>query len=220
MAKRKKHLRKRSKRKAATKKQSNVTGRPNMSLLRSSSSWPLLEVIINAEWEDTMQITQLIIARRSPTGAVAVATFLIDLACLGVKDAYGYIFPSEREYRRGLRADLTSRQEMMEIELDCAAKIVQEAIGYAKKLGFRPHKDIRFALPVMGVTHPERCDLDVPLGGPEGKPFFVAGPYDNPERIMRILDRKVGPGNYTYLMPLSPESFFFEDDDFDEEWEE
>jgi hypothetical protein len=219
MAKRKKHLRKRSKRKAATKKQSNVTGRPNMSLLRSSSSWPLLEAIINAEWEDTMQITQLIIARRSPTGAVAVATFLIDLACLGVKDAYGYIFPSEREYRRGLRADLASRQEMMEIELDCAAKIVQEAIGYAKKLGFRPHKDIRFALPVMGETHPERCDLDVPLGGPEGKPFFVAGPYDNPERIMRILDRKVGPGNYTYLMPLGPESFFFEDDDFDEEWE-
>lgn len=220
MAKRKKHLRKRSKRKAATKKQSNVTGRPSMSLLRSSSSWPLLEVIINAEWEDTTQITQLIIARRGPTGQVAIGTFLIDLACLGIKNAYGYFFPNERVYRNSFRADMTSKQKMVEIELDCAAKIIEEAIAYAKKLGFRPHKDIRYALPVMGETHPERCDLDVPLGGPEGKPFFIAGPYDNPERIMRILDRKVGPGNYTYLMPIGPESFFFEDDDFDEEWEE
>ncbi|HID53566.1 MAG TPA: hypothetical protein EYP41_16230 [Anaerolineae bacterium] len=191
-----------------------------MSLLRSSGSWPLLEVIINAEWEDTMQITQLVIARRGPTGQVAIGTFLIDLACLGVKNAYGYLFPNERAYRNSLRADMTSKQKMVAIELDCAAKIIEEAIAYAKKLGFRPHKDIRYARPVMGETHPEQCDLDVPLGGPEGKPFFIAGPYDNPERIMRILDRKVGPGNYTYLTPIGPETLFFEDDDFEEKWEE
>ncbi len=220
MAKRKKHLHKKSKRKITKKSAAPFSGRLSLSKLRQTGDWPLLECLINAEWEDTMQITQLIVARRSAAGQVAIGTFLIDLACLGVKNAYGYIFPTEREYRRGLRADMMSKQKMVEIELECAAKIVQEAIAYAKKLGFRPHKDIKYALPVMGETHPEQCDTAVPLGGPKGKPLFIAGPYDNPERIMRILDRKAGPGNYDFFMPIGPESFFFDDEDFEEDWED
>ncbi len=220
MAKRKKYLRKRSKRKATKKSAAPFSGRLSLSRLRQAGDWPLLECLINAEWEDTMQITQLIVARRNATGEVAVGTFLIDLACLGVKNAYGYFFPTEREYRHELRAAMMSKQKMTKIELDCAAKIVQEAVAYAKKLGFRPHKDIKYALPVMGETHPEQCNTAVPLGGPEGKPLFIAGPYDNPERIMRILDRKVGPGNYDFLMPIGPDSFFFDDEDFEEDWED
>ncbi len=220
MAKSKKHLRKRSKRKVTKKSTGGTSGKISLSALRNAGSWPLLECIINAEWEETTQITQLIVARRSPTGNIAVGVCLIDLACLGVKSAYGNIFVSEPEYRQGLRADLTSRQTMVEIELDCAAKIVQEAVGYAKKLGFRPDKDIKQALAVMGETHPEQCDTIVPLGGPEGKPLFIAGPYDNSDRIIRILERKVGSGNYDYMLPISPDTILFADEDFDEAWEE
>lgn len=220
MAKTKKHLRKRSKRKGTKKSTGGTSGKISLSALRNAGSWPLLECLINAEWEETTQITQWIVARRSPAGAVAVGVCLIDLACLGVKSAYGSIFTSEREYRQGLRADLTSRQSMVEIELDCAAKIVQVAVEYAKKLGFRPDKDIKQALAVMGETHPEQCDTNVPLGGPDGKPLFIAGPYDNPERIIRILERKVGPGNYDYIMPLDPDTILFADEDFAEAWEE
>lgn len=217
MAKKKKHLRKRSKRQTTKKSSGGTSGKISLSALRSAGSWPLLECLINAEWEDTTQITQMIVARRSSTGSVAVGVFLIDLACLGVKNAYGNIFASEREYRQGLRADLVSRQSMVEIELDCAAKIVQAAVDYAKNLSFRPDKDIKQALAVMGETHPDQCETAVPLGGPEGKPLFIAGPYDNFDRIIRILERKVGPGNYDYIMPISPDTLLSADEDFDED---
>ena len=52
----------------------------------------------------------------------------------------------------------------------------------------------------------------MPLGDEEGKPFFVAGPRDDADRIIRILERKVGSGNYNYIVPMSnPGSFGDED---------
>jgi hypothetical protein len=53
------------------------------------------------------------------------------------------------------------------------------------------------------------------LGGKEGKPFFVAGPHDNADRIIRILERKVGHGNYNYFVPIGDPGSF-DDGDWDE----
>ena len=34
--------------------------------------------------------------------------------------------------------------------------------------------------------------------GLHGRPYFQQGPYDNPARILRILNRSAGPGNYDF----------------------
>jgi len=87
--------------------------------------------------------------------------------------------------------------------LDLAAKVVQEAIIYARSLGFEPNKDTGSALRILGETHPENCHEEIPLGGPHGRPFYMAGPDDNVKRIMMTLDRTVGPGNYHSVVPAS-----------------
>lgn len=39
--------------------------------------------------------------------------------------------------------------------------------------------------------------------GRHGKPYFQQGPYDNPTRVMRTLDRSVGPGNYHFTTVIT-----------------
>ncbi|MEM7116061.1 MAG: hypothetical protein AAF614_26710 [Chloroflexota bacterium] len=189
-------------------------------MVRKSGSWPLVECLIPVEWQETEQIQQICIVRQSPaTGMVAAGVYLVDLACLGVKNAYAAPFHSVREYQEKLRTKLAEGQEMMEADINLAAKIIDESIVYAKSLGLKPHKDIRQANWVRGETHPEMCDEDIPVGGSDGKPLFVQGPYDNVDKIMRILDRTVGRENYHYLLavgdPFNTDMEMY-DEDFDE----
>ena len=110
-----------------------------------------------------------------------------------------------------------SSQEMTTCDVDMAAKIIGETIDYAQDIGFKPHKDIKQAFLVLGETHPEKyANLEVPVGGPEGKPFFVSGPNDDADRIIRILDRKLGEGNYDYMVAIGPPDLF-EDDYWDDD---
>jgi hypothetical protein len=203
--------------KRSTGRGSTPTGK---AILRYAGQWPLLECIITADWREPGEIIQLCVARQSPLGDVVTGAFVIDLGCLGVKNAYAAHFNSAHEYRRELRSRLTGHQKMIACDLDLAAKVVKEAIRYAGSLGFRPNRDTGDALKVMGATRPENCTVEIPLGGEDGRPFFIAGPFDDPDRIMRILDRKVGRGNYHFMAPIGPPGLF--DDEFDEmdEWDE
>jgi hypothetical protein len=66
------------------------------------------------------------------------------------------------------------------------------AVDYARGLGFDPHRDFYLAAGHLGTRQPpSRIRF-----GRDGKPYFQQGPYDNPTRVMRTLDRSVGPGNY------------------------
>jgi hypothetical protein len=133
------------------------------------------------------------------------------LGCLGVKSAFGRIFNTRREYRQ-LRDGMTARQSMIKADLNLVAKIIREAIAYAKELGFKPDPDYRDAMPVLGDADPDACDVPIPLGK-DGKPFFIAGPYDNVDRIIAKLTRKLGTDGFHFLVPISgDEQVFLEEE--------
>ena len=180
-------------------------------IVRASGSWPLHECLLTKEWQQEGTIIQILVARRSPQGQIAVGTFLVDLGCLGVKSAFGNLFDTRREYRE-LRDGMAARQKMTKADVDLVAKIIREGIAYAKELGFRPDPDYRDAMPVLGDADPDACDVPIPLGK-DGKPFFIAGPYDNAERIVAKLTRKLGPDGFHFIMPIGgdEESFFLDE---------
>jgi hypothetical protein len=149
------------------------------------------------------------VARRSPSGQIATGTFLVDLGCLGVKSAFASLFDTRREYRQKLRARMTSQQKMIKADVNLVAKIVREGIAYAKELGFRPDPDYRDAMLVLGDADPDACDVPIPLGGKDGKPFFIAGPYDNVDRIMAKLTRKLGADGFHFMFPVSGDEEIF-----------
>lgn len=210
-------------RKAAKRKQKQKQSRqqqifrPNSNkFLRQAGTWPLYEVLLSEEWQEAGAIIQILVARQSPQEHIAVAAFLVDLGCLGVKNAFGRISESRSQYKE-LRDGMASGQAMITADLNLVAKIVQEGIAYAQELGFKPDPDYRQAMLVLGDADPEACSVDIPLGGPEGKPFFVAGPYDKVDRIIAKLTKAVGPDGFHYLMPLDVGDGLFSTEDLLEE---
>ena len=72
---------------------------------------------------------ELVVARQSPAGQIGVGVFLVDLGCLGVKNAYGVIVESDAAYSDLLGRMLGGRP-MLNIELNQVARIVRDAIAY------------------------------------------------------------------------------------------
>lgn len=145
---------------------------------------------------------EILVARRSPLGQIGCGMFLVDLGCLGVKNAFGRVFESEANYRHGLRNEFMEMRPRVHGDLNLAAKIIREAIAYARDLGFEPHRDYRQASIVLSGADPDACRAAIPLGGDDGKPWYVAGPYDHPKTIVAKLMRRLGPDGFHYLIPM------------------
>jgi hypothetical protein len=128
-----------------------------------------------------------------------MAGFLVDLGCMGVKNALANVV-GPAEYAQVHRSFLGT-QPMERADLNLVAKIIQEAIGYAERLGFSPHPDYREASLLLEGADPAACTAPIPLGV-DGKPYFIPGPYDDVPKVLRQLERAVGEGNYHYLLAI------------------
>lgn len=73
----------------------------------------------------------------------------------------------------------------MPVPLELAQHLVLGAVEYARSLGFMPHRDFRRTRRALG-------SWDGPSAitfGKDGKPLYVNGPYDDPERVLATLER-------------------------------
>jgi hypothetical protein len=151
---------------------------------------------------------------------VAAAVFLVDCYCLGVKDAFARIL-SRFEYESDLYRT-TYEMGVRSITPASACKLVEDAVEYARGLGFPPHPDYRKAKPIFGDIDPSASSEEFEFGH-SGKPFFVAGPNDDRQRcraIIATLENNCGPGGYHFLLPADIEDGLVEyvdDGDDDEE---
>ena len=197
--------RKRKRKEARSRSSGRVSKRTD---LRRTSEWPLVECLLTKQWRDPGEIVQILVARRGPQGQIAAGVFLVDLGCLGVKNAHSYISESGHEHKQ-IREQMKSRQRLSSANLNLVAKIIREGIAYADQLGFRPHRDYQQARWMLGDADPDACEESIPLGK-EGKPFFIAGPYDNVPQVMAKLEKAVGADGFNYLVPLEPPPDFLE----------
>lgn len=158
---------------------------------------------------------QLVFSRELRSGEIAVAVFLIDRYCLGVKDAFG------RMMSRGERMDLLDRLHetggRLPLDPPSARRLVEDAVAYARHLGFEPHPDYFRVQPIFGDVDPRQAKRTFEFGK-DGKPFFIGGPHDSPARCLRIVNQlreRCGEGGSHYLVPVEPSDVFvhdFEDD--------
>ena len=166
--------------------------------MHRAARWPLLECRVSEGWQDERNLAHVLVAR-SAGASIALAFFLVDLQCLGVKDC---IVRSELD--RGEYADLVSRFDDLSPLAPCspglAVAIVRAGVDYATGLGFRPHADFRVGKLLLEGLDP--ADEAVFCGGRDGKPLYVAGPYDKAPRILAQLRRRLGPGGFHFVAPL------------------
>jgi hypothetical protein len=146
----------------------------------------------------------VVLSRALPNGSIAVASFLVDSYCLGVKNVFMEILPRsdyESKYQRKLLADMPSRS----VAPAEARKLLEEAAAYARGLGLAPHPDYLKAMVLFGDVQAADSDARFEFGK-DGKPFFVSGPNDSPQRckqIVAILANTCGPGQFDYLVAVA-----------------
>jgi transcriptional regulator with XRE-family HTH domain len=163
--------------------------------------WPVDRVEEEDE-EPAAGLVGVVVAREAGRDRVSVCGWLVDTFCLGVKNGWG----PNVEYRSSLPktvhdvfAVFGGRPVAAPLEL--AQELVLGAVEYARGLGFEPAEEAGFE---------ETRDHLGPWEGPsairfgqDGEPFYVAGPNDDPDRVVRQLERSVGIGKFDYV--LEPE---------------
>ena len=177
---------------------------------KQSLAWPLHACEISSTWRDPKNIVQIFVSRKSAQGHIAASLFLVDLACLGVKNALYKVFTSEGVCNRELMKNVRENQDLIPCSIELACKVIHAGLEYAQSLGFKPNKDFPTASLILGNPDFSSIQDVVPTGGTEGKPMFISGPRDDTGRIMRILNNSVGEGNYHFI--LGDPSMGFEDE--------
>jgi hypothetical protein len=170
--------------------------------LAATASAPVLDCLVSeSTWGTGMG--QVLISRELPNGMIAFASFLLDVYCLGVKDAFGDIVPRST-YAEKLLDRLDEQYEMVEIAPAAARKLIEGAVDYAASLGLQPHSDYNKVKTIFGDIDADACEEEFEYGS-DGKPLFTAGPYDTPERcyqILSILEHTCGRDGFHYLVPF------------------
>jgi hypothetical protein len=163
-----------------------------------TASAPIHECLIPDSLFD-LGIGNVIVSRKMPNGFIGAAFFLVDVFCLGIKDAfYDVLSPAEYDHRlSGLQ-----HETFRALHPTCARKLVEGAEAYARDLGFNPHPDYQLARRIFGDLDATVCPTHY-VFGKDGKPFFMSGPSDTPARCRKILDtltRRCGPEGFHYLV--------------------
>ena len=144
----------------------------------------------------------LVVSRFRADGRVEAGFFLLDVFCLGVKDAGFYRFNSIADYQENLIDRLFPDGNPVRMTPAAARKLTEDAISYARGLGFSPGADYKKASRVFGGITTADCDEQFTFGK-NGKPLYIQGPSDSPARvgrILRALEARCGEGGYHYIV--------------------
>jgi hypothetical protein len=170
---------------------------PEKYIISKASLLPFHECFVSEGWEKTGMAT-VVVSKKMPSGKFIVSSYLLDTFCLGLKNTVYKFAVDDLEYDSFL-AKLGERSPMAKCELNYAHNLIYGAIDYAEELGFSPNKDFKVTEHLLD-TNLIDDGIDELEFGRDGKPLFVAGPYDDINRVIGILERNVGEGNYEYLL--------------------
>lgn len=128
----------------------------------------------------------MLLARGTPATGLIMASFLLDVFCLGVKDVMvGPIEAAELDY---VVAAMAATGAMAEVEPAHARKLLRELVAYARSLGLEPHREYAAAEKLFGDVSPDASDARFQFGC-EGRPVYVLGPGETTAQVRRRLER-------------------------------
>jgi hypothetical protein len=108
--------------------------------LKPAAKWPVVEAVGSLDtW--SRGLGQYAIARREGEGRIVFGIFLVDVFCLGVKNAF-WKAGTLGDFRDVVQ-EMEKTRELAPINPACLVKTVKGAVEYARSLGFSPHPDYR-----------------------------------------------------------------------------
>lgn len=210
--KKERHRRKRQEKRAAQRRASAASP-----FQRIGSTGEIEACYVNANWRDTGQAS-IFLLRRHPAGGYAMAAYLVDLWCTGLKDAFGDLGMTRQEFESRFLQRAEDRMEIVRLEPSTAKALVAGGIRFARQNGFRlPRHYERWTALLGDIGDWPQADLS--QFGKDGKLLFVGSMLDLRKRLIgssveQFLQRE--DVQFTVGEPLSD----FGGDDFGDEDEE
>lgn len=154
----------------------------------------------------TSGLVGVLVAREHRRGTkVTACGYLVDVYCLGVKDALGPVVLSRDELQLFVREYFRAFNDVDDLDapavgapVELAVEIVLGAVDYAAGLGFAPHPDFAATVGHLGKGRPTGAIRF----GRNGRPYFVQGPYDDGTRIMNTLAAAVEPDGFHFVSEI------------------
>ncbi|MEE9294500.1 MAG: hypothetical protein V3W34_06015 [Phycisphaerae bacterium] len=137
---------------------------------------------INRDWREDGKAA-IYCLRAVPGGGHALAAFLVDLWCIGLKDAWGRLDITADEFKHQV-SRMRENMEIIRIEPELAKRIVAGGVRFAKENGFRlPRRYERWVALLGGVGAVNSADLTD--FGKDGKLFYVGTTEDLSQRLIQ-----------------------------------
>ena len=167
-----KQKQKKLQRKAKKRKQSLAKRPQTWSKTKASAyaTFPIHECLIPEDLFET-GLGNVTFARKAPGGRIALSAFVVDVFCLGVKNAL-FKVSDVNDYEENFKQRLFEShagRDFFCIDPWCARKMIEGAVAYAETLGFKPHSDYQNAKVLFGDIDPGTCP-EAYVYGKEGKP--------------------------------------------------
>lgn len=182
---------------------------PKQYIQTRARSLPVYKCYVNKDWEEA-HIAQVIVMRRHVNGNVTTGIYLVDLLCLGVKDAAYFFNEPEAELEERFSDQFTEMFEQVDYAL--AHNIVYAAHDFALEYGIKPHVDFAIAKFILEEDSDavELVEIEV---GQQGKPHLVVRQAGDNADALAKLKKNAGEGNYYYTIGEEGDEDYEEDDD-------
>ena len=182
---------------------------------------PIYKCFVNTGWE-TAKMANVFIMRKHSNGNVTTGIYLVDLACLGIKDTF-----FEFNVPENIIIDKFDKFGIIltPIDYNLAHNIVYAGHDFALEYDITPHSDFATTKFILEEDDDNIPVIDIPVGDEEGKPhlFLQPGQMAKYKHVYQKLLKNPGAGNFHYTMGVDKfdnldimDKMEDPDDDFDD----
>jgi hypothetical protein len=201
-------LQKKRAKKAASRRSTQAAAhRAPATSINTRSAWlrgigsPIHEVHCNENLFDGGMGT-LVFCRKTAEQNHVVAMFLLDTYCLGVKDVVQSVMTPEQYANMKSQLERSHGARFIPMAPPTARRLLEDLVAWSRQLGFEPLSEYLAAAKILGDTALDTHEATFRFGM-DGKPFYIAGPRDNPAKSKRIiaqLEKKCGAGGFDFML--------------------
>jgi hypothetical protein len=168
---------------------------------------PVYKCFVNADWQKE-KMASVMVLRKHVNGHVSGSNFLVDLLCLGVKDATWFFNTDENEL-----IEMTQNTDVpiMETSYELAHNIVYAGLEFAEEYYIKPHPEFAIAKYVLEEDD-DAIELMEIETGEDGMPHLVESFFGQYAEAHKMLKKYAGEGNYKVSLAI-----FDEEEDKDPE---
>ena len=181
-------------------------------LAEKANKLPIYKCYITSGWRENGE-AQAIVARRRGNGKLCAASFLVDLWCTGVKDAYGDVNMTDEELNR----IISYLPEVEEIDYPTAHNIIYGAVEFAGEAGIEPADEYWKWQPVLAEDNDDVPLVDIEFGR-DGKYVLMAARGTREALLVPELIKRLGNDFRYVLGDPDQEDFDLPEDLSEEDW--